>query len=82
VRGGTELSRCRLGFGPFAHLFQSLSYPELNNGLPRDSQALRCLIEGVDHPYRKIDVHALLLVLNSPGFGEVEMLGDVSPLID
>jgi hypothetical protein len=41
-------------------LAQALRHPELNDGLSWDTKTLRFLIQGMDHPYRKIHVDALL----------------------
>lgn len=55
------LQTCVAGLGFGAGFLQALRHPELDDGLPRHAQALGLLIQGVNHPDRKIDVHAPLL---------------------
>jgi hypothetical protein len=47
--------------------------PNLDDGLARYSQAFRHLVQAMDHPHRKINIDAPLLLAGTPAPGDIEI---------
>ena len=58
---------------------QALGYPNLDDGLPGDAQAVGFFVQGMNHPRREVHIHALGLLVGPFRAGQVEILGDVAP---
>ena len=58
-------------------LFEAFGDPDLDDRLPRDAESRRFLIERIDHPHRKVHVHATRRLRRTTYRGQVEITRDV-----
>jgi hypothetical protein len=54
-------------------LFQPLRNPDLDYGLTGYAESLGFSVQGLDHPFREIDVDTLLFQPGTSGFGKIQV---------
>jgi hypothetical protein len=63
-------------------LFKSFRKPDFDNRLSGNTDPFGLLIEQVNHPERKIDVHPFLLLIRARCPGQIKMRFDAFTLIE
>ena len=60
---------------------KALSKPDLDDGLPCNTQFAGFTIQGINHRCGKVDIHSFLLLQRALGFGEIQRTRKVSALV-
>jgi len=62
---------------PGSFSFQSLNQPDLDDRLPGNTNTSRFTIQRLHNPDRKVDIYALLFLVDTTRSGQIKIVNDV-----